>query len=328
MGAVAAVDALHKVVTARVGAVLDQVQTGAVQRDGVQAGQDADVAHAGVLGHGAAVTVDGQVLHHGHVGNLAGKVVGHGAGGVGHGLQEGILRADVLPQHGLILDLAAGVDVGLAGAGSTADGQLLQCAAVTAHGVALKVDQNQHAVVVFDALTQQVLAQDLAILHGPDNVRSFGIHDVNVEQVAPAVLFHQLYVLGGLVAGAAVSSVALDHGAVDGVDDRLHELGTQEVLVAILAAVDFNGHLAGQFHAQLAVHLQHGLRGDLLGEIDSRLCHKRFPPLKYIISIETAEAVPNRNQLATHHRAKFPRPGRRRQCALRTAAPPGRRYRR
>ena len=37
VGAVAAVDALHKVVTARVGAVLDQVQAGAVQRDGVQA---------------------------------------------------------------------------------------------------------------------------------------------------------------------------------------------------------------------------------------------------------------------------------------------------
>ena len=190
------------------------------------------------------------------------------------------------------------------------------------------MDQNQHAVVVFDVLAQQVLAQDLAILHGPDNVRSFGIHDVNVEQVAPAVFFHQLYVLGGLVAGAAVCGIALDHGAVDGVDDRLHELGTQEVLVAILAAVDFNGHLAGQFHAQLAVHLQHGLRGDLLGEIDSRLCHKRFPPLNYIISIETAEAVPNCNRTATHHRAKFPRPGRRRQCALRTAAPPGRRYRR
>ena len=92
------------------------------------------------------------------------------------------------------------------------------------------------------------------------------------------MLFHQLHMLGGLIARAAVGSVALNDGAVHGVDDRLHERRAQEVLVAVLAAMDLNSHLAGQFYAQLAVHFQHSLRGDFLGEINSRFCHEKGPP--------------------------------------------------
>ena len=44
------------------------------------------------------------------------------------------------------------MDVGLARAGRAADGQLLERTAVAAHGVTLKVDKNQHTVVVFNVL--------------------------------------------------------------------------------------------------------------------------------------------------------------------------------
>ncbi len=47
VGAVAAVDALHKVVAAGVVAVHDQIDAGAVQCDGVKAREDAHVVHAG-----------------------------------------------------------------------------------------------------------------------------------------------------------------------------------------------------------------------------------------------------------------------------------------
>ena len=72
VGAVAAVDALHKVVAARVIAVYDQINAGAVQRDGVKAREDAHIVHAGVLGHGAAVAVNGKVLHDGDIGEAIG----------------------------------------------------------------------------------------------------------------------------------------------------------------------------------------------------------------------------------------------------------------
>lgn len=134
MGAVAAVDALHKVVAARVIAVYDQIDAGAVQRDGVKAREDAHIVHAGVLGHGAAVAVNGKILHDGDIGNLARKVLCHGGGGVCHGFKEGVLLGAVLPQDVLIGDLAAGMDVRLAGAGRAADGQLLERTAVAAIG--------------------------------------------------------------------------------------------------------------------------------------------------------------------------------------------------
>ena len=50
VGAVAAVDALHKVVAARVIAVYDQIDAGAVQRNGVKARED---AHAFMQGSSA-----------------------------------------------------------------------------------------------------------------------------------------------------------------------------------------------------------------------------------------------------------------------------------
>ena len=92
------------------------------------------------------------------------------------------------------------------------------------------------------------------------------------------MLLHQLDVLGRLVARAAVGCVALNNGAVDGVDDGLHKLGVQVVLVAVLAAMDLDGHLAGQLDAQLAVHLHNGFGGEFVGEIDSRVSHNRGPP--------------------------------------------------
>ena len=97
MGAVAAVDALHKVVTAGVIAVTHKVDAGAVECDRVKAGQDTHIVHAGVLSHGAAVAVNGQILHNGHIGNLAGKVLRNSGSGVGHRLQEGVLLGAVLP---------------------------------------------------------------------------------------------------------------------------------------------------------------------------------------------------------------------------------------
>ena len=174
------------------------------------------------------------------------------------------------------------MDVRLAGAGRAADGQLLERTAVAAHRVTLEVDEYEHTVIILDVLAQIVDLEDLAVFDGPFDVRTLGVHDVNIKQVAPMMLLHQLDVLGRLVARAAVGCVALNNGAVDGVDDGLHKLGVQVVLVAVLAAMDLDGHLAGQLDAKLAVHLHNGFGGELVGEIDSRVSHNRGPPFKIV----------------------------------------------
>ena len=87
MHAVAALDALQHV--GQAGIVLlgvDEVQTGLVNGDGVQAGQHADIRHAGIFRHSAAVAVHGQVLHHADVHSLARKALGNRGSGVCHGL--------------------------------------------------------------------------------------------------------------------------------------------------------------------------------------------------------------------------------------------------
>ena len=146
----------------------------------------------------------------------------------------------------------------------------------------LEVDEHEHTVIILDVFAQIVDLEDLAVLDGPFDVRTLGVHDVNIKQVAPMMLLHQLDVLGRLVARAAVGCVALNNGAVDGVDDGLHKLGVQVVLVAVLAAMDLDGHLAGQLDAQLAVHLHNGFGGEFVGEIDSRVSHNRGPPFKIV----------------------------------------------
>ena len=65
------------------------------------------------------------------------------------------------------------------------------------------------------------------------------------------MLFHQLDVLGRLVARTAVGGVALNDGAVYGLDHRLPELGRQKVLVARFAGVNLDGDLTGQLEKNL-----------------------------------------------------------------------------
>ena len=101
MDAVAALNALDEVVaTGVVRGGINEVEARLVDGDRVGGHQDADVGHAGVLGHGAAVAVDRHVLHDVDVGNAAtlGKKVNHGTRSVSHGLEELVVvgRPDVL----------------------------------------------------------------------------------------------------------------------------------------------------------------------------------------------------------------------------------------
>ena len=65
-----------------------------------------------------------------------------------------------------------------------------------------------------------------------------------------------------------------------GVDDRLHELRVQVVLVTVLAAVDLDGDFAGQFHAQLLIHFHDRLRRELVGKVNGGFRHDRVLLLK------------------------------------------------
>ena len=264
MGAVAGVDALQQMIPAGVIGRLHQVDARLIQSYGIQAGQNADVLHAGIFGNGTAVAVHAHVAHNADVGHVAAEVLDHAAGGVCHAFQESILGSYVIPQHILIRGLSGGVDVGLAGGGGTADGQLLQRAAEAAHGMALEVGEHQHGVVVVQVFANQILFDLLAVGDFQLQIGAFGIHDIHIKIMAPAMVLHEFDVLVGGVPLAAVGGVAFHDGTVDRVNHGLHEFGPQKVLVALLAGVDLDCDLAGQGLAQRLIQPDHIFRGDVL----------------------------------------------------------------
>ena len=90
---VEALNALYEVVAARIVGGVDQIEAGLIDRDGVERGKDADVRHARVLGHGAAVAVHGHILHNVDENGLVLEIFRHGRGGVRHRVEEATERA-------------------------------------------------------------------------------------------------------------------------------------------------------------------------------------------------------------------------------------------
>ena len=76
----------------------------------------------------------------------------------------------LLPGLEAVVGLAGGVDQRLACPGGAADGQLLQGAAVAAHGVTFEVGEDEHGVVVRDVVGDVVFLEHLAVRYGPDVV--------------------------------------------------------------------------------------------------------------------------------------------------------------
>ena len=278
MDAVATLDALNEMVAAGVvrGSV-DKVEARLVDGDRVGGHQDADVGHARVLGNGAAVTVDRHVLHDIDVGNAAAlsEEVDHRARSIGHGLKELVVigRPDILGH-------CDAVDVRLAVGRSHTDRELLERAAETSHGMALEVRQHQHRVVLGQVLAHEVLLEAQAIRDGQLKVGALGIHEVDVEVIVPSMLGNRAQVLLGRVALSVVGRVALNDRAMQLAYHGRPKVRVQEVLVAHLAGMDFNGNLTRQFDAKQAIEFDDLFGRDCAGEINLGLVsHDAFPSL-------------------------------------------------
>ena len=273
MDALAGLHTFNKVGATRVFRCVDKVDARLIDGDGVKGGEDADVRHAGIFGGRAAVAVDGEVLHDIYKGNLAVKVTHHRRGGVCHCLAKTQLLGVLIPRLHVAVSRAAGVNAGLARAGRAADGELLERAAVAAHRMSLEVGEYQHGVVVDDVFADEIFVQHFTVFDLPRKIRAFGVHQVNVEQLAPAVVLQKFPVLRRLVTHAvavevAVGGVALDDGAVYGFHHGTPEFGAKKILIALFAGMHLNGDLAGQRNAQLVIEFNNFFGGNFAGEIN------------------------------------------------------------
>ena len=107
----------------------------------------------------------------------------------------------------------------------------------------LKVGQDYHEVVVGQVATNAVNLQVLAA--GDRNLhRAFLVHDVDLSDRIKAVILDHLTVGQGRGARAAVSSVALDDGAVKLLDQVLDESWVKMVVITSFTGGELEGDLA------------------------------------------------------------------------------------
>ena len=115
--------------------------------------------------------------------------------------------------------------------------------------------EDEHGVVVFDVLADDVLFQHAAVRNGKLQIGAFGIKNVHVEHLRPTVLAQKAAVLLGIVARSGIRRVALHDGALHRIYNALPEFGVQKVLVALLAGVHLDRDLARKLLAESAVKL-------------------------------------------------------------------------
>ena len=144
--------------------------------------------------------------------------------------------------------------------------------------------QDQHGIVVRSILADVVLLDDLALGDLQLDIGTFGIQQVKVEILVPAVLLDGLQMLFGGVALAVIGGIAFDDCAADVLDDGLPEVGTQEVLVADLARMDLDGDLAGQLLIEQEEELEDVFRGDVLCKVNLGF-HRYASPLHNIFMV-------------------------------------------
>lgn len=119
VGAMLLVDAAEEVGGVVVGGdflLVDDIDAGLVECNGVGGGKDAVVLEFYRGGMIHAVAVDGHVVHHADVDDalVLLEIVDHSLGSCGHGLEESVLVPHVAPHKPEVGGVAGRVDVGLA----------------------------------------------------------------------------------------------------------------------------------------------------------------------------------------------------------------------
>ncbi len=193
-------------------------------------------------------------------------MIRYGFCGLGHRLQKIVLRRQIVPHLGDTLGLSRRMYPRLALRRCYTDGDILQRAAETAHGMALEMREHEGEIVVEVTLAHEILLQVLAALDRERDL-AVGIHDLHVGDGREPVLLGSLQMRLGLGPSAAIGGIALHDSASDATHQPLDQRGSEIIVVARLARRDLDGHLARRLATQSLVNSHQGVRRYLAGEI-------------------------------------------------------------
>ena len=122
--------------------------------------------------------------------------------------------------------------------------------------------ENEHRIVICNVFTESVFLYRLSVRNVNHNIRPFGVHNIDLKELRPAVVFDKLLMLYCRVTLAAVSRVALYDRTADLFDHRPHKVRTQEILVSLFTRMEFYGDVSGELLAEKVIELNHFFGGD------------------------------------------------------------------
>ena len=220
--------------------------------------------HVGFVGMAVAVAVDREAVHDVDVGDARSlpERVGDGFAGFAHGLEEMILHA----APGIGAALSRGVEQALAGTRGEADGNVLDRAAESGHGVTLEVRQHQIGIEIGESFADKVFFQ-MDARRGQRGV-AFFVEDRERSDGRETVIFRDLIVHGRLGARTVIGRVALHNGAAREADHVGDQFRPQIVACRRLAGTQLDGDPPCRRPVQGLVGPYHSFRRDALRHVD------------------------------------------------------------
>ena len=146
------------------------------------------------------------------------------------------------------------------------DGDIFQRTAEASHGMAFKMGQHQHGIIIFQMSAHKVLLNLLSALHGQFQFALF-VHDINFGDFGPAVLIHGFPVSRCRITFSFIGRVALHNRAVHLLNHGLPEVRPDKVLISHFPGMQLDCHLAGKICTQRSVQPEDCLRCDVLCKI-------------------------------------------------------------
>ena len=220
-----------------------------------------------------AVAVHAQPVGHIDVEHVLRSLVGDNRlAGVCHGFQEMILRRQIVKKLGRLGGNTGSMNIGLSMGGGNANADVLQRAAKTSHGMAFKMGQYQHGIIVGKVLTNDVLLQMEAPFHRDIHLSEF-IHDIAGRHGLESMIFDGFPMLLGILTLSAVSRAALDDRAVQLMHQITDQLRMQIVMPSGFAGRNLDAYLSLQFSPQSLIDTHKALRCNLFCKINLCLRH-------------------------------------------------------
>ena len=186
-----------------------QTLSGRFVRDVVMKASNANIMNVRLGRMAVTVAVDGNSIEHINVDDAVSQIIRHTLICFCHALKEFRMQL-IMPAR---VTCAAGVNTDFSPGGGKPDRGILDRAAITCHGMSLKMGKYHIGVVVIKSSTDEISRQPIAAIDRDLHIAVL-IQDLEIRDLCETVILSHLIVLCCCGAHTAIGRVALNNGGV------------------------------------------------------------------------------------------------------------------